>query len=88
MSNIIKNATYNYDYLNPLKGDNPDWDYIPGFRGADQLNIYTYDYLLKTKDNKTGTNPWGSEAAVNKNNIKTLNCFFIFVVNISFFFSW
>ena len=69
MSNIIKNATYNYDYLNPLKGDNPDWDYIPGFRGADQLNIYTYDYLLKTKDNKTGTNPWGSEAAVNKNNI-------------------
>ena len=70
MSNIIKNATYNYDYLNPLKGDNPDWDYIPGFRGADQLNIYTYDYLLKTKDNKTGTNPWGSEAAVNKNNNK------------------
>ena len=69
MSNIIKNATYSYNYLNPLKGDNPDWDYIPGFRGADQLNIYTYDYLLKTKDNKTGTNPWGSEAAVNKNNI-------------------
>ena len=48
MSNIIKNATYNYDYLNPLKGDNPDWDYIPGFRGADQLNIYTYDYLIST----------------------------------------
>ena len=69
MKEIIKQVTYTYNFLNPTAKDNPDWSYIPGFRGADQLNVYTYDYDLKTSDNKTGTNPWGSEVAVNKNNV-------------------
>lgn len=64
-----KIITYQIDYINPTERSNPTASYIPGFRGQDQLNIYTYDYVYKTKDNLTSTNPWGVEVAVNKNNI-------------------
>lgn len=60
---------YVYDYLNPQKADNPQGNYVPGFRGENQMCIYTDTYSLKTEENKTGTNPWGLEAAVDENGI-------------------
>ena len=39
MKEIIKQVTYTYNFLNPTAKDNPDWSYIPGFRGADQSPI-------------------------------------------------
>lgn len=56
---------YKIDFINPSKDDNPKWQDIPGFRGQDQLCVYTFSYKNKTIDNYTGTNPWGMEAAVN-----------------------
>ncbi len=59
-----------YDSLNPKsREDNPaGWDEasnsgFPGFRGADQLIVYDGTY-----GGTTGTNPWGYEVTVNKDN--------------------
>ncbi|MDF2986419.1 MAG: glycosyl hydrolase-like 10 protein, partial [Eubacterium sp.] len=59
-----------YDSLNPKsREDNPaGWDEasnsgFPGFRGADQLIVYDGTY-----GSTTGTNPWGYEVTVNKDN--------------------
>ena len=64
-----KEITYPIDFINPTEKTNPKASFAPAFRGQDQLNIYTYDYPYKTLDNKTGTNPWGFEAAVNHEGI-------------------
>ena len=59
-----------YDSLNPKsREDNPaGWDEAgnsgyPGFRGADQLIVYDGAY-----GSTTGTNPWGYEVTVDKDN--------------------
>ncbi len=62
-----KRISYTIDYINPTKETNPSAAYVPAFRGQDQLNIYTDTYIYQTKDHFTGTNPWGIEAAVDKN---------------------
>ncbi|MCQ6563353.1 glycoside hydrolase family 10 protein [Paenibacillus mendelii] len=60
-----------YDALDPkVKADNPGgWDEAndrpyDGFRGADQLIVYTSSY----GNAMTGTNPWGYEVVVDENN--------------------
>ncbi|UVI29580.1 glycoside hydrolase family 10 protein [Paenibacillus spongiae] len=60
-----------FDALDPkTKADNPGgWDEAngrpyDGFRGADQLIVYTSSYGQAT----TGTNPWGYEVVVDENN--------------------
>jgi len=60
-----------YDAFDPkVKEDNPGgWDSannkpFDGYRGADQLIVYTRDYGKGT----TGTNPWGYEVIVDENN--------------------
>lgn len=69
---VLDNLTYQaakttFDAFNPkVREDNPSgWDDeggkpYPGFRGTDQLIIYDRSY-----GDTTGTNPWGSEVAVN-----------------------
>ena len=64
-----KEITYPINFINPTEKTNPTASFAPAFRGQDQLNIYTYDYCYKTKEDKTGTNPWGFEAAVNQQGI-------------------
>lgn len=68
MKKIIQ-TTYNYDFINPEASGNSKWAYTPSFRGENQMIIYTRDFRFKTKNNLTGTNPWGYEAAVSKDNI-------------------
>lgn len=66
---MIKVVKYNYNFINPTKETNPNWSFVPAFRGENQLNIYTRDCESKTSKNGTGVNPWGYEAAVNKNGV-------------------
>ena len=66
---MIKTTRYRYNFINPTIETNPLWAATPAFRGENQLNIYTREYIHKTKNNGTGTNPWGYEAAVDKNGI-------------------
>lgn len=71
----MKKITYYYNYINPTPESNPEGAFAPACRGQDQLNIYTYDFKDKTKDNFTGTNPWGIEASIDKNGIvKDISC--------------
>ena len=62
---MIKETRYKYDFINPSEKTNPNWSFVPSFRGENQLIIYTRDFGKKTKNNGTGVNPWGYEAAVN-----------------------
>ena len=62
---MIKEIRYKYDFINPSEKTNPNWSFVPSFRGENQLIIYTRDFEKKTKNNGTGVNPWGYEAAVN-----------------------
>ena len=66
---IKKIVNYQLDCINPTKETNPQWSFIPALRGQDQLNLYTFDYSLKTEDDMTGSNPWGLEVAVNNQGV-------------------
>ena len=66
---MIQETKYSYDYINPSFSDNPKGQHAPSFRGENQLIIYTDEFIGKTSKNGTGVNPWGFEAAVNKNGI-------------------
>lgn len=65
---LEKTVTYEYDDINPTADSNPagidplNGQPFPGFRGPDQLIIYTDEW-----GSKTGTNEWGFEAAVDAN---------------------
>ena len=64
-----KTINYKIDFINPTAKDNPNWSFVPGFRGVDQMCVYTYDYQLKVENKYSGTNPWGLEASINNQGI-------------------
>lgn len=69
MVNLRKTYTYVYDFIDPKSNENPKGEFAPSFRGENQLIIYTDNFPLKTKNNGTGVNAWGYEAAVNSQGI-------------------
>ena len=69
MRKVIQRIIYSYNHMNPTSKDENVSLYAPAFRGENELNIYTFDYELKTKKNLTGTNPWGIEASVNEKGV-------------------
>lgn len=67
-SNIVyKSAFRKINVINPQKNVNADNNY-PGFRGPNQLIVYTPLYGLRT-----GTNEFGTEAIVENNMVVRLN---------------
>lgn len=64
-----KTINYKIDFINPTAKGNPNWAFVPGFRGVDQMCVYTYDYQLKVENKYSGTNPWGLEASINNQGI-------------------
>ena len=56
---IYKSSSARINYINPTAQDNPRGGGYPGYRGANQLIIYTPEY-----GRKTGTNEFGTEAIV------------------------
>ncbi len=54
-----KISTYKIDAINPAKETNKPGAFFPGFRGADQLVVYTSEY-----GKYTDTNEYGKEATV------------------------
>ena len=65
----IKHISYKFNFINPTKESNPFGAFAPSCRGTDQLVIYTNDNLYKTKNNYSGVNPYGFEAAINSKGV-------------------
>lgn len=63
---IYKEASYTINTIDPV--GNPMTAFYPGFRGKDQLIIYTPVYGIKT-----GTNEFGTEAIVSGNTVTQVN---------------
>lgn len=53
-------TSYGLNVVNPTEDNNPSGRGFPGFRGPNQLNVYTVDYPEKN----TGTNEFGYEVTV------------------------
>ncbi len=56
---VYKSSSARINYINPTPQGNPRGGGYPGYRGANQLIIYTPDF-----GRKTGTNEFGTEAIV------------------------
>lgn len=59
MQNILKETTFPISYIDPTEQTNPSAKHYPGFRGNNQLIIYTPKFGVNTK-----TNEYGQEAVV------------------------
>lgn len=61
---LFSKSSYQISGLNPNAESNPKGAYYPGFRGANQLLIYTKAY-----GERTGTNEFGIEAIIQNNRV-------------------
>ena len=59
---LMNQASYTIDLLDPNSATNKKNSYFPGFRGANQMVVYT-----STFGNRTNTNEFGTEAIVRGN---------------------
>lgn len=59
---LMNQASYNFDLLDPNNATNKKNSYFPGFRGANQMVVYTPAF-----GKRTNTNEFGTEAIVRGN---------------------
>ena len=59
---LMNQASYTIDLLDPNSATNKKNSYFPGFRGANQMVVYTSAF-----GNRTNTNEFGTEAIVRGN---------------------
>ena len=65
---IYKSSAARINYINPTQQSNQSASTYPGYRGPNQLIIYTPDY-----GRKTGTNEFGTEAIVVNGFVKSIS---------------
>lgn len=65
---------YPYTAINPSPQNNPSGKEYPGFRGANQVVIYTSQAFPGAMSAKTGTNTFGAEAIIRNGIVQSIEC--------------